>query len=236
LVWAGDWDGALALSLATDPKLKATGNVKDLVWLREERALLLALRGEFGQAHEQAMWAAGQGRAGEDLVNLTYAALVQAAAADGLSDPAGARSALTEYERLIEHRVDSDFALRLPLAVRTAMHVGDVALAERLAAHVTPSLPLYQHALSSSQALLAEARGEHEAATAGFAAAASAWHDFGVLYEEAQALLGQGRCLVALGRAPEAAAPLAAAREIFARLGARPALAETEAVFTGDVG
>ena len=47
-------------------------------------------------------------------------------------------------------------------------------------------------------------------------------------YEEAQALLGQGRCLVALERAPEAAAPLAAAREIFARLGAVPALAETE--------
>ena len=47
--------------------------------------------------------------------------------------------------------------------------------------------------------------------------------------EEAQALLGQGRCLVALGKTPEAAAPLAAAREIFARLGAKPALAEAEA-------
>jgi hypothetical protein len=33
---------------------------------------------------------------------------------------------------------------------------------------------------------------------------------------------------LALGRAPEAAAPLASAREIFARLGARPALEETE--------
>jgi hypothetical protein len=51
-----------------------------------------------------------------------------------------------------------------------------------------------------------------------------------VPYEEGHALLGQGRCLAALGRAPEAAAPLAAAREIFARLGAKPALAETDAV------
>jgi hypothetical protein len=49
-----------------------------------------------------------------------------------------------------------------------------------------------------------------------------------VPYEVGHALLGQGRCLVALGRAPEAAAPLAAAREIFARLGARPALADTD--------
>ena len=78
------------------------------------------------------------------------------------------------------------------------------------------------------RALLAEARGEHEAAAAGFADAAARWHDFGVPYEEGHALLGQGRCLVALGRAPEAAAPLAAAREIFARLGAKPALAETD--------
>ena len=47
-------------------------------------------------------------------------------------------------------------------------------------------------------------------------------------YEEAQALLGKTRCPAALDRAPEAAARLAAAREIFARLGAVPALAETE--------
>ena len=78
------------------------------------------------------------------------------------------------------------------------------------------------------EALVEEARGEPEAAAAGFADAADLWHGVGVPYEEAQALLGQGRCLVALGRAPEAAAPLAAAREIFARLGATPALAETD--------
>ena len=43
------------------------------------------------------------------------------------------------------------------------------------------------------------------AAAAGFADAAARWHDFAAPYEEAHALLGQGRCLVALGRAPEAA-------------------------------
>jgi len=54
-----------------------------------------------------------------------------------------------------------------------------------------------------------------------------------VPYEEAQARLGQGRCLVALGRAPEAAPVLETAREIFARLGARPALEEAEALLAG---
>ena len=85
-----------------------------------------------------------------------------------------------------------------------------------------------ERVLITCRALTAEARGAHEAASAGFVDAAARWHDFGVPYEEAQALLGQARCLVALGRAPEAEPPLAAAREIFARLGAKPALAETD--------
>jgi tetratricopeptide (TPR) repeat protein len=228
LIWAGDWDGALALSLATDPKLEATGDVTDLVWMRNERALLLALRGEAGPANELATWSAGQASASENPVTTIYATLAKAVAACALEDVAGARSALTEYDRLVERRVESDFALRLPLAVRTALQIGDVALAERLMAHVSPSLPLYRHALSSAEARLNEERGEHGAGASGFSDAARRWHDFGVPYEEAQALLGQGRCLAALGRASEAAAPLAAARKIFWRLGARPALAETE--------
>ena len=89
------------------------------------------------------------------------------------------------------------------------------------------------HTGVTCRAPLAEARGEHETAAAGFADAAARWHGFGVPYEEGHALLGQGRCLVALGRAPEAAAPLAAAREIFARLGAKPALTETDAALAG---
>ena len=98
------------------------------------------------------------------------------------------------------------WASHLPLAVRTALEAGDSELAERLAGGFDPLQPLSHHAIVAAQALLGEARGEHEAAAAGFADAAARWHDFGMPYEEAQALLGQGRCLVALGRAPEAAA------------------------------
>jgi hypothetical protein len=43
-------------------------------------------------------------------------------------------------------------------------------------------------------------------------------------------LLGHGRCLAMLGRAPEAARILEQARGILARLGARPALDETGAL------
>ena len=48
--------------------------------------------------------------------------------------------------------------------------------------------------------------------------------------EQAFALLGQGRCLVALGRMTEAAQPLSLARDIFQELQAAPALAETDAL------
>ena len=45
-------------------------------------------------------------------------------------------------------------------------------------------------------------------------------------WEQAQALLGQGRCLLALGRPAEGAESLSAARDIFAALGTSPVLAD----------
>ncbi len=228
LFWAGDWSGALAVSLETDRMLEAAGNVQWLVVLRCDRALLLASRGEVEAAQAMAAWVDEQSRASDDRVGLLYAALAQAVADGARADAAGTRAALTAFERLVGRRVDSDYALRLPLAVRLALSVDDAPLAERLSAHLKPSLPLYRRAVTTARASIAEARGEHEVAAAGFAAAATGWYEFGVPFEEAQALLGQGRCLVAFDRASEATAPLAAAREIFARLGAMPALAETE--------
>ena len=49
-------------------------------------------------------------------------------------------------------------------------------------------------------------------------------------WERAQALLGRGRCLLALKRASDATEPLRDAREIFAALGARPMLGETDSL------
>jgi class 3 adenylate cyclase/tetratricopeptide (TPR) repeat protein len=77
-------------------------------------------------------------------------------------------------------------------------------------------------------AIEAEASGRQVEALESHRAAAAGWNAFGDPYEEAHALLGQGRCLVALGRPAEGAAPLHGAREIFERLGAAPALAETD--------
>jgi tetratricopeptide (TPR) repeat protein len=60
------------------------------------------------------------------------------------------------------------------------------------------------NAKESAAALLAEAAGKTDDAVELFRAAARGWHDYGSVVEEAHALLGVGRCLIALGRPDEA--------------------------------
>ncbi|HEX9123790.1 MAG TPA: adenylate/guanylate cyclase domain-containing protein [Actinomycetota bacterium] len=81
-----------------------------------------------------------------------------------------------------------------------------------------------QHCLVSARAILAEARGDLEDAAELYADAAGRWLRYGSVVERGQALLGQGRCLLAL-RDPGAAERLREAREIFASLGAKLLLA-----------
>jgi hypothetical protein len=60
-----------------------------------------------------------------------------------------------------------------------------------------------------------------------YLAAASGWEQHGNVPEQAYALVGQGRCLVALAD-PAAEQPLSQAAELFSSMGYRPALAEAE--------
>jgi tetratricopeptide repeat protein len=89
--------------------------------------------------------------------------------------------------------------------------------------------PLVAHALCACRAQLAEAAGEYAEGVALYTEAAERWREFGNVPERAYALLGQGRCLATLGK-PEAEEPLREARELFASMGYKPALAETEAL------
>lgn len=81
--------------------------------------------------------------------------------------------------------------------------------------------------LDSCRALLAEADGEFGEAAGLFADATERWEAFGGVLEQAYALLGQGRSLVALG-APDADQPLRQARALFDEMGARPRVDECD--------
>ena len=112
--------------------------------------------------------------------------------------------------------------------MRTALTLGNPELAHQLTDGVEPRTPYHEHALTAANAALDEAHGNLQAAADGYADAAKRWEAFGVLTEQAYALLGHGRCLLALGRTSDATPALLKARDIFARLQAAPALAETD--------
>jgi hypothetical protein len=113
--------------------------------------------------------------------------------------------------------------------VRTAVALRQPELATRLVDGVEPRTALFEHALSACRAQLAEAAGNEAEAAALYTEAAERWREFGNVPERAYALLGQGRCLAALGK-PEAEAPLREAHELFASMGYKPARAETDAL------
>ena len=107
-------------------------------------------------------------------------------------------------------------------AVRTAIELGRVDLAERLLGGSPAPAPRQQYSVLSAQAALAEARGDFPTAVELYSEAAARWSSFGFVLEEGLASFGAGRCLMTLGRGAEAAAPLAAAHASFSKLGAAP--------------
>ena len=113
--------------------------------------------------------------------------------------------------------------------MRVALALDDEPLARRLASGVQPATPQDEHAVVTAEAQLAEAAGLQADAAQRYHEAAERWREFGNVPERAYALLGQGRCLAALGE-PGAEGPLREAEGLFASMGYRPALAETEAL------
>ena len=149
----------------------------------------------------------------------------------GLGQGEVAAALLTEIESYPGAREQQpNYNIMLPTMVRTALGIGEPALAERLVAGLEPRYPYAEHAVVAANAALTEARGDLSSAADAYADAADRWERFGVVPEQAFALLGQGRCLIGLSRPTEAAPVLQHAREIFERLQAAPALAETDAL------
>jgi hypothetical protein len=105
---------------------------------------------------------------------------------------------------------------------------GAIPLAERLLESSGHAAARHRHSVLAGRAVLAEARGKREEASALHAEAAERWADYGFLLERGQAALGAGRCLVAIGRHREAATWLGEAREAFGALRAGPLLAEAD--------
>jgi class 3 adenylate cyclase/tetratricopeptide (TPR) repeat protein len=122
----------------------------------------------------------------------------------------------------------------LPDAMRILLDFGRVKEATQLFESLRSLEPMFAardlNAKESSAALLAEAAGKTDEAVELFRAAVRGWRDYGSVVEKAHALLGAGRCLIALGKPGEAAADITAARGIVSGLGATRLTQEADAL------
>jgi class 3 adenylate cyclase/tetratricopeptide (TPR) repeat protein len=230
LVDTGAHEEALILAAELVPRLEASGDVPDLISARAAQARILALRGEGAQAAEVLDWLEPMARGTEFpqivVSGLGSSALVRA----GLGQDKTAVALLAELESYPGARDNPNYPVFLPAMVRTALGMGETKLAERLVRGMDPRYPYAEHSLVAANAAVTEARGDRQAAADDYADAAVRWERFGVLPEQGFALLGQGRCALGLSRSIGAASVLQHAREIFERLRAAPALAQTDAL------
>ncbi len=203
---------------------EASGTAHSLVWVRAVELAVHLARGDSESAPGLVDWLVETARA--TLANdVTVHVLATAAAAA----PEQARALLAELEQTPGGRHTSPYSRQLAAMVRTALAAGDPDLAQRLTEGLEPRYPLREHALCAARGQLAEHAGKHADAAALYADAAARWQEFGNVPERAYALLGQGRCLVALGD-PAAEQPLREAAQLFSSMGYRPALTETNAL------
>jgi class 3 adenylate cyclase/tetratricopeptide (TPR) repeat protein len=229
----GEWRQTLAAAEELTPELERSEAASDLVIVRAQEALLYVSRGEPAYAAPFLEWLERRGLESEIPWISAYALLSAAPVRFDLGETDTALSLLDGWERRPRPGSGPNYVAYLPLAVRTSLRAGDDGLAERLCSGLEETLPMQRNVLATLRGLLGERNGELELAAASFEDAAAGWRGFCMPCEEGHALLGRGRCLSALGSQREAEEPLEAARGIFERLGARPALRETDEWLAG---
>jgi hypothetical protein len=221
-----------ALDLAADlaAQFEAAGNMGDLTEVRAIQTRILILRGQPARAAGWLDWLVTTTRDSGDPASIVlgFAAAAAGHAALGRLEPAAAL--LAEVDITPGTRATYYYAPWLPTMVRTAVDIDRVDLAEQPLTGVEPRHPYAQHALAAANAVIAEHHGHHHTAATAYADAAQRWEQFGVVPEQAHALLGQARCLIALGHTTEATPALRQARTVFEQLQAAPALAEIDAL------
>ena len=222
----GRCDEALADAESLVERAEATGNIPALTVARSVQLRLLAYRGEEEQS----------AAAGEQLADRARSTGVPweigfglGAAAQHLltaGRPDLAETLLRELAQVPGVPGTSSYSL-LPELVRCALSSSGPELAAEITDGFEPHTPLQEHALVAARAALAEAASDHVKASTLYAEAAERGREFGNVPERAYALLGHGRCLIAVGHAG-AEESLRQAGDLFTSIGYRPALAEAQ--------
>jgi len=152
---------------------------------------------------------------------LVAAAIVASASGDS----ARAVAHVQEFEQSVESLHDA--LLCITDIGRVCAATGELSRLDRLLDTLDPD-PRRVRYTWTGRAILCEARGESTQAELLYAEADEAWKGHDCLVEHAHALLGLGRCCLALGRPDDAARSLGEAREILMSLGATSLLTQAE--------
>ncbi len=224
---AGRWDEAVRSAESLIREALATDATQVGIMGGDCLGLILAKRGDFAGAGAVTDEWLPRARVIEDpqmlIPALTGAALVAASRADR----AGAAALLGEIADL-SGAVAGNFASILKLeALRLAADLGDAELLAAL--HDMPVASPRRRALmdAGAEAIRLQFVGD-PAASEAYAVGADAWGEYGNVVEQGEALGGQGRTLVGIGRGEDALTPLRAARDAFEALGARNRVAEID--------
>ena len=196
---SGQFDEAIGLAVGQAEHL-ADNEIWLLTWFVAMKVKILAVRGQAAEVADTLDWLETTIREFESSQHIVFGLGSAALARAALGQNDRAAALLAEIEANPAARGDENYADALPAMVRTALTTANPELAERVVTGFDARHPLAEHALTSAKAALAEAHGHHQAAAERYAEAAERWQSFGVVPEQAFALLGQGRCLVALGR------------------------------------
>ncbi len=230
LAETGEHEQALTLAAELATAFEASGNLNNLAQARTVQTRILTLRGQADRVADTLDWLETTSRETGNLDALVNGRGTAAIARAALAQPDHTSTLLSEIDTTPESRNNPNYPPLLPALVRAALTTNNPQLAHQLTTGVEPHTPYHEHALTTATAALAEADGDHHTAADGYADAAQRWEAFGQIPEQAFAHLGHGRCLLALGRNADATPPLLQARDIFQKLQATPALAETDAL------
>ncbi len=193
------------------------------------KAQVLAWRDELPEAVAAAEQFLPRARAIGDPQVLAPALAIGALIAAARRDSSTAVALVEEFERAT--RSDAGYrANHLADVVRLCASAGALELAAKLLEGIGVAATRYRHGVLAGRAVFAESQQNIEHAFGLYSEVAERWEQYGFALGQGQAVLGECRCLLELGRADDVSAKLAKARTLFGKLGARRLVAEVDAL------
>ncbi|MDP9341198.1 MAG: AAA family ATPase [Actinomycetota bacterium] len=232
---AGEWDGVIRASEEIRRWYGPQGHAQPLVIAGISEARVRALRGELDRAGELMQELLPSAREIRDVQTYRPALAVAALIALERGRHDEATSLLEELGEELDQATHGR-AYGLLEAILLARALSDLTQVDHFVVRPSDPPPAYPVAVGVALSVKAErdeAHGNHGAALEGFGRAEEAWGALGHVFQRGLALLGQARCLAALGRPAEAESPARGAESIFASLRARSLAGQARALLPG---